>query len=463
MSLKSGPPPEVSASQRRATLFLNLGLGGILGALALFAGLVHTYASRVGVESSGLRHLLTALLLIMAFAVLVMVLPHRGLKKVFLLPFFVFGLFEFLLQITSLLGILPYFNTVVWAPYARCYWTQEGFCNSVLNRYGWHTARFRLDPGSQRIALIGDSYVDAAQVPPDENLGVRLDQLLSAGGGDREVLSLGLSGMGPAQYLEIARYALRHFHPREILVGLYLGNDFRNLLPELERASPHHYIYYEVGPDDRPRLLPESHFAVKDFRLMLDKNHRGLLFNGFRILRGHCLTYAMIYRIKCSWLVWHEQRRQAATPTDAEAALRAIGLDGFVFRKHDATGSAERALTLAEALLAELHEECLSRDVTLRIFTIPAFPATYYAVGTPGYGRLEDEELDFLLPEKRLAVFAAQRGIPFLPLGETLHRSLSPEEIHRLSTNGLGHFTPEGHQKVADLLRDAFYPAAAAR
>ena len=97
------------------------------------------------------------------------------------------------------------------------------FC---INAQGWNSARadypLARTPGRQRIALVGDSYVEALQVPPDQSMAEGLERELGAGA---EVYRYGASGAPLSQYLHMARKAALPAGP-DVLVVLLVHNDF---------------------------------------------------------------------------------------------------------------------------------------------------------------------------------------------------------------------------------------------
>ncbi|MEZ4761812.1 MAG: hypothetical protein R3C26_00985 [Calditrichia bacterium] len=65
-------------------------------------------------------------------------------------------------------------------PFGRSYHSAEGFSNGFMNRQGWHYANFDADSTAHRIALIGDSFIEAHEIPTKKHLGVRLESTLNS-------------------------------------------------------------------------------------------------------------------------------------------------------------------------------------------------------------------------------------------------------------------------------------------
>lgn len=95
--------------------------------------------------------------------------------------------------------------------------------------------------GARReIVVLGDSFVQAAQVARGEGFGAQLQGGLRAQGTDVDVLSMGVPGAGTATALGVLReYALPR-NPALVVLGFLVSNDVLNNHPLLE------------GKDDKP-------------------------------------------------------------------------------------------------------------------------------------------------------------------------------------------------------------------
>lgn len=96
-----------------------------------------------------------------------------------------------------------------------------------VNAQGWnsgHESYAQTPPpqGVKRIAIIGDSFVEALQVDYDASLAELLEQ---AGGGRTQVYRFGVSGAPLSQYLLMARQVARTYHP-DVIVLVLVHNDF---------------------------------------------------------------------------------------------------------------------------------------------------------------------------------------------------------------------------------------------
>jgi lysophospholipase L1-like esterase len=103
---------------------------------------------------------------------------------------------------------------------AAPYWINAQGWNSGIGDYA--TAR---RPGVSRIAVTGDSYVEALQVPYDRSLGERLAATLGDRGNAVEVYRFGISGAPLSQYLQMVEHEVVRYRPDWVVV-LIVHNDF---------------------------------------------------------------------------------------------------------------------------------------------------------------------------------------------------------------------------------------------
>jgi hypothetical protein len=108
-----------------------------------------------------------------------------------------------------------------------------------INSDGWNSTRdYRQDHAAAiRIAIIGDSYVEALNVQPTNAVAAVLEKALSHRS-EVEVYSFGISGASLSHYLAIMRYVRSRFSPDLYIVNI-VHNDFHESLATADRAMFH--------------------------------------------------------------------------------------------------------------------------------------------------------------------------------------------------------------------------------
>lgn len=133
----------------------------------------------------------------------------------------------------------------------------------TINAQGWNSPYPSYDiPQSSdrpRIAIVGDSYVEAFQVDSDHSTAEYLEACL-----DAEVFRFGLSGSPLSQYLQIIREEVVDYQPRIVIV-LLIHNDFVESYRLRVGRYTQSFMRFEINdggitevppvPYDPPRLL----------------------------------------------------------------------------------------------------------------------------------------------------------------------------------------------------------------
>jgi hypothetical protein len=382
--------------------------------------------------------------------------PIRPFHKGMLFLFGAVISVEAVLQILSFAGILPLPNYEgLFTSYGRVYQAEEGLTNSRMNKFGLYYPEFRLGQDSRKIFLVGDSLVQGLQVSKDELFGVLLDQQLNQNASDEdiEVLSLGLPGYGPGLYLNtpLYPYTLEPLQPSEIVVFFHLANDFQTI------SGPGQPIPYFVIDSSGKINVAEQDFARRhDLQHLIIRGFEPI--NPVQTVASHLFLFGPV-----DGLIQRLTGRLTRVPMpvlnfEQTSPEQPLGAASFVFSDQP-DPRAESSWAVAEAQLDEFFELTAEKGVTVRLVTIPYFPAEFYnSSPNEGWeGRLGS--YDLLLPEKRLQAFAQERGIPFLGLGEYLQSAnFSLDEVQALFLKeGTGHFSPSGHAFVAEALLNCFY------
>jgi lysophospholipase L1-like esterase len=118
-----------------------------------------------------------------------------------------------------------------YAPNQRGIWRvrDEIAAPFAINGQGWNSGvgdyRVERRPGAARIAIIGDSYIEALQVPFARSVGEDLAAALATNAQPVEIYRFGISGAPMSQYLAMVEGDVVRYHPDWIVV-LIVHNDF---------------------------------------------------------------------------------------------------------------------------------------------------------------------------------------------------------------------------------------------
>jgi len=274
-------------------------------------------------------------------------------------------------------------------------------------------------PGSSRVVLIGDSFVQAAQVPLEDGLGRVLEEELQGRDRPVEVLSMGVPGAGTATALGLLeRYAL----PREpdlAVLGFLLANDVLNNHPLLDSKT------------DKP------YFTLRDGQLVPTDAQDAAL----RPLAGPLWARSHAWR----WCA-----RTLAARRLARLKLERGGGMPLDLRVHDPQAGPlwEEAWSVTEALLQAMSSRCREAGVPFAILLIPdQIRATRQGLARASQSWPALEGWDLERAAARAGTLA-EAAAPTLDLAPAL-RLADDQGAASLYYPRDGHWTARGHRVAA--------------
>lgn len=129
-------------------------------------------------------------------------------------------------------------------------WRQEGFSQGRINDNGMRDVEFSLakPPNTVRIALFGNSVVEALQVPLEDTFGKLTERALNqspAESGRTQVLNFGVSGYTNTQdYYRYITDAVR-YSPDTVLLFFHPGDNQRNLGMPGSESMPCPFVKFD--------------------------------------------------------------------------------------------------------------------------------------------------------------------------------------------------------------------------
>lgn len=150
-----------------------------------------------------------------------------------------------------------------------------------INAQGWNSGHATYDrdkkPGTTRVAILGDSYVEALQVPATDSLAEQLERL--PGRAPVEAYRFAISGAPFSQYLWMLRHAALAYRPDAVVINL-VHNDFdESWTPSAGRYSASFMILQWEGDRITGETAPHAYVAGWPDLLMRSAALRFLRFN----------------------------------------------------------------------------------------------------------------------------------------------------------------------------------------
>ena len=360
------------------------------------------------------------------------------------------GVFVALILCESLLRILgvtyPVFDDfddargVRLRPGKEGWYRAEGEAYLSINSLGYRDREHDRPkpPNTVRIAVLGDSFVEARQVPLQDTFWARLGHELQAcdafDGRSVEVLSFGVGGYNTSQEYLTLKQDVLNFAPDIVLLAIFPGNDIAANSKELQKGSAW-------------RIAAPTHSLI-DERLVIN--------NSFDHSWRRQLLYNLIHHLRLVELLNEARRGLRArswqsTPYDEIE----VGLSTNVYRRAELPKWRE-AWLITEALLAEMNGVVRNAGARFIVVTIPS--ATQ--VDPVKRHREEIEERigvnNLLYPDERILEMGAKAGFEVYAPTKYLQEIAEKSGIylHGFSNTrpGIGHLNVEGHALLADVI-----------
>jgi len=339
-------------------------------------------------------------------------------------------------------------------PGAEGWWREEGETYLRINKAGFRDRDHQKQkpPGTFRIAVLGDSYAEARQVPIDATFWSVLEQRLASCAnlyGKRiEVLNFGVPGYGTAQELIMLRQQVWDYSPDMILLAFSTGNDVRDNSPALSQDGPRPFFVYRNGQ----LVLDDSMLRARDstlpFRIWRSPPGRMLAW-----FRQHSRVAQLVNRAQVWLSDYRISRRRAEVATGINRNSGAVqlnepGLDYMVY--YEPKDPAWRdAWHVTEGTLTLMRDEVRSRNALFAVVTLtngiqvsPTHPAAEYSY-------------DISYPDRRITALGQRENFPVLNLAPILSAYAVEHKVflHGFGqSQGMGHWNEIGHRQAGEAI-----------
>ncbi|MFL6230109.1 MAG: SGNH/GDSL hydrolase family protein [Pyrinomonadaceae bacterium] len=319
-----------------------------------------------------------------------------------------------------------------------------------------------------RVAILGDSYAEALQVPSEAAFWHVLEGRLRAcpalGGRDVEVINFGVSGYGTAQELITLRQKVWDYSPDLVLLAVTTNNDITDNLRALKKTDE---VPYFVLRDNR--LVPDDSFRTsRAFRLRSSVIARlgAWIEDSSRVIQAvHQTQYALknyLARRRARNAPPPPQNTTTATapaqnnsPAATDAARTdELGADNLIYGEpRDATW--QDAWRVTEALITAMRDEVSAHGARFAVVTLSNGIQVHPEPAAREAFMRRVGASDLFYPDKRIASIGARDGFPVFMLAPELqaHAERTRVFLHGFGADiGNGHWNAEGHRVAGELL-----------
>ncbi|HJZ79983.1 MAG TPA: SGNH/GDSL hydrolase family protein [Pyrinomonadaceae bacterium] len=306
-----------------------------------------------------------------------------------------------------------------------------------------------------RIALLGDSYCEALQVPMEQTFWWLLQQKLEScnafPGKHVEIINFGVSGYGTGQELITFEHQAREYSPDIVMLLITTNNDITDNRRELKLTDEIPYFNYQNGE----LALDNSFRDSADFRWHTSTTNR--IAEG---VRDHLRTVQLIYYVhmlaKLKLAEWRT-RKAAPAPAGNQPAAAAkpdLSIDNMIYLEPGDENWRE-AWHVTEGLIKKMRDEV--KQAGAQFVVVVGSNPIQVAPDPAVRQRFLDYigAKDIFYPNLRLEELALLEPINVLDLAPSMQRFAEQNKVylHGFGSDlGNGHWNAEGHRLAAELI-----------
>ena len=331
-------------------------------------------------------------------------------------------------------------------PKKEGWYRSEGEAYIRINSAGFRDTEHDIQKkeGTYRIAILGDSYIEARQVALEHTFGRRLEDYLHTCQPDQftaiETLSFGQGGYSTTDELLTLQYDVWPYDPDMVLTSIFHGNDLIDNFPTMTECSngecPHiqrPYYYFDHG-----KLKLDTSFREWSFTSLKDR----LLLAGVQYSRT-LEVLNQIVRVINNWRV----------TSNTAFAFQETGVSEWVYAPPQTPQHLE-AWKITEGILELLNQEVTEHHAQpfWMLVTNPSQidPKQQQALKQ----HLGVNSLDY--PDQRFMELGKRLGVPVVPLIYPFleHAEKHQEYLHGFPNYrmGAGHWNEKGHDLAARIV-----------
>lgn len=320
-----------------------------------------------------------------------------------------------------------------------------------INTRGFHDRErsYAKPANTVRIAVLGNSWTEALQVPLDKTYTSVLEQELNEkpcfAGRQVEVLNFGVAGYSTAQELLTLQQEVWKYDPDIVIVAFYPARDIANNVRELNNA---------VNPEQSP------YFIYRGDRLVLDESFRAVPSLQQVQIALQNVRYSISQHFRLLQAIGALQRIAKIRVAMAAAREKAeeTGVDNLEYAIYapPSQPTMQTAWKVTEGLLLAIRDEVRAHGAEFRLVTL----ATRPQVIPDSEKRLEFmrklgvEDLNYA--DNRIREFGVHEDIPVTVLAPALSAYAEAHNIYLNGFNhsnlGTGHWNETGHRLAADVI-----------
>ncbi|MBE9035769.1 SGNH/GDSL hydrolase family protein [aff. Roholtiella sp. LEGE 12411] len=362
-----------------------------------------------------------------------------------------------------------------WAgrPDAAGWVRDEGEAYVQYNSEGFHDREHpQVKPENTfRIALLGDSFTEAVQVPQAQGIAAVIERELkdcpTLAGRDVEVMNFGVNGYGTDQQLISLQQKVWNYSPDLVLLNFYTGNDVINNSRTLTEK-----MVSNTAMDNSALMKPyfidqEGDWVVDDSFVNMDiyRSQKSWWHQAYLQIQDHLRILQVLKQLKYA-LPLPRQDNEKQDPQLATKPAKLSPLTDHEWQNvwkqtewlvyNTATDPEwQKAWQLTEGLIRLIHDEAIAKKANFAVVTLTTAlqvnpdPNVRHAQEVSGL-------TDWFYPEKRITALGEQEGFTTINLGQPFQ---AYAEENNVCLHGFdntfpcdGHWNALGHQLAGEIV-----------
>ncbi len=311
-----------------------------------------------------------------------------------------------------------------------------------------------------RIAVIGDSYAEAFQVPVEQAFWMIMEAKLRASdsvpGKQIEALNFGVSGYGTAAELLTLRERVWDYAPDIVLLAVTTNNDVVDNSRELKKTDEVPYFVYRQGKlvlDDSFRTSPS--FILRQSKLSRFgrwiKDHSRFV---QAINEAHHSLKTLLASSKSRPNT--SPAEPTATKSDVSARSEELGVDNIIYVEPN-NPVWNDAWLVTEGLIIAMRDEVGARGAKFVVVTLSNAPQVLPdpTARQAFMSRMGIDDLFY--PDNRIRSLCVRENIPVITLAPELqaYAEKSGSFLHGFGKDpGNGHWNALGHRVAGELIAE---------
>jgi len=343
-------------------------------------------------------------------------------------------------------------------PGVRGWYVKEGKAYVEINSDGLRDREHSIAKPANtfRIAIIGDSYAEALQVPVESAFWSVMERNLTSCVSrtkQLEVLNFGVSGYGTVQELITLRQQVWKYSPDIIILAFTTSNDITDNSRVLRKTNE---VPYYIPENDR-LVLDDSFKENPNFRFR--QSSFGQVWTWFR---DHFRLIQAILGASRAIRLRLESLRSPAQPEKSAVSVKSkdlelsseLGLDNLIYVEPESAEWKE-AWKVTEELVETMRNEVLAKGARFLVMTLSNGPQVAPSAESRTNFMQRFGVTDLFYPDNRIKALGARERFDVLALAPEMQSYASQNKIvlHGFDgTLGSGHWNTAGHHVAGDLL-----------